>query len=93
MREVLLVAPDDLDRRVQALMDGIVAERGFIDYSSHVAKIGRTRFVEIHVLVSPDTRFDMASADALRREVADRLDAAWPRFWLTVDFTADRDWL
>jgi predicted Co/Zn/Cd cation transporter (cation efflux family) len=30
MREVLLVAPDELDRQVQAVMDSIVAERGFI---------------------------------------------------------------
>lgn len=93
MREVLMVAPDELDRQVQALMDSIVAERGFIDYSSHVAKIGRTRFVEIHVLVAPETRIVTATADAIRRDIAERLDAFWPRFWLTVDFTADRDWL
>lgn len=93
MREVLLVAPDELDRQVQAVMDDIVAERGFIDYSSHVAKIGRTRFVEIHVLVAPETRIVTATADDIRRDVAHRLDAFWPHFWLTVDFTADRDWL
>jgi cation diffusion facilitator family transporter len=93
MNEVLLVAPDELDQQVQAVMDGIVAEQGFIDYSSHVAKIGRTRFVEIHVLVAPETRIVTATADAIRREVAARLDAFWPHFWLTVDFTADREWL
>ncbi len=93
MREVLMVAPDELDQRVRTLMRVVLAERGFIDFSSHVAKLGRTRFVEIHVLVSPDTRVDIATADALRREIAQRLDAAWPRFWLTVDFTADPEWV
>ena len=92
MREVLLVAPDQLDQQVKDVMDGIVAGRGFKD-SSHVAKIGRTNFVEIHVLVSPESRIETAAADAIRREIAGRLDAFWPQFWLTIDFTADREWL
>ncbi|HLU77663.1 MAG TPA: cation transporter [Burkholderiales bacterium] len=93
LREVLLVAPDDLDQRVRALMDELVQERGFIDYSSYVAKIGRTRMVEIHVLVGPGVSIDTATADALRREISGRLNAIWPQFWLTIDFTADRAWL
>jgi predicted Co/Zn/Cd cation transporter (cation efflux family) len=93
MNEVLLVAPDELDQQVHEVMSGIVAERGFIDYSSHVAKIGRTRFVEIHVLVAPETRIVIATADAIRGDIAARLDAFWPHFWLTIDFTADREWL
>lgn len=93
LREVLLVAPDDLDHRVRKLMDELVLERGLIDYSSYVAKIGRTRMVEIHVLVAPDIAIDMATADAFRREISTRLNAAWPQFRLTVDFTAAREWL
>ena len=31
----------------------VVKERQFLDYSSYIAKVGRGRFVEIHVLVSP----------------------------------------
>lgn len=93
MREVLLVAPDDLDHRVRKLMGELVRERGFIDYSSYVAKIGRTRMVEIHVLVGPGVSIDTATADALRREIAARLNAIWPQFWLTIDFTADPEWL
>lgn len=93
LREVLLVAPDDLDEQVHGLMNALIRERSFLDYSSQVAKIGRTRMVEIHVLVAPETRIDIAMADAIRREVAARLGASWPAFWLTVDFTSDRDWL
>ena len=93
LREVMMVAPDELDHRVRAAMDEFVAERGFIDYSSHVAKIGRTRLVEIHVLVAPNEMIDAATADVMRRAIATRLDASWPKFWLTIDFTADRAWL
>jgi len=93
MREVLQVAPGDLDQRVRTVMKQLVADRGFVDFSSHVAKIGRTHFVEIHVLVAPHYTVDIAKADGLRREIAERLNASWPQFWLTVDFTADRAWL
>ncbi len=93
MKDVLQVAPDELDQRVHAVMGDILKQHGFIDYTSYIAKAGRTRFVEIHVLVSPDSRIDIGMADGLRRDIATRLDATFPGFWLTIDFTADRAWL
>jgi cation diffusion facilitator family transporter len=93
MSDVLQIAPDELDQRVHGIMRSLVEERGFIDYSSYVAKVGRARFVEIHVLVSPDSRIDTATVDAIRRDIATRLNALLPNFWLTLDFTADRAWL
>jgi cation diffusion facilitator family transporter len=91
--DVLQVAPDELDARVHAVMEGVVKERQFLDYSSYIAKVGRGRFVEIHILVSPQSQIDVALADEVRREVSDRLNAATPTFWLTIDFTADRRWI
>jgi len=91
--DVLQVAPDELDARVRAVMDVVVKQRRFLDYSSYIAKVGRGRFVEIHVLVSPESQVDIATADSIRSEVSQRLDAATPTFWLTIDFTADRRWI
>jgi predicted Co/Zn/Cd cation transporter (cation efflux family) len=93
MRDVLQVAPNELDKKVHAIMDSLVKEQGFVDYTSYIAKVGRVRFVEIHVLVPPDSSLNMASADAMRRDIAARLDANLPSYWLTIDFTADRAWL
>jgi cation diffusion facilitator family transporter len=93
LSDVLQVAPDELDSQVRSVMDRVVSERAFVDYSSYVAKVGRAGFVEIHILVAPDSRIDTAAADSIRRDIAERLNAAWPDFWLTVDFTADRAWL
>jgi cation diffusion facilitator family transporter len=92
-RDVLQVAPDELDHQVHSVMNGVVKEGGFLEFSSYVAKVGRARFIEIHVLVSPDSRIDTAKIDAIRRDIAKRLNAVWPNFWLTIDFTADRAWL
>jgi cation diffusion facilitator family transporter len=93
MREVLQVAPDELDRNVKAAMDEVTAQHGFLDYSSHVAKIGRTMFVEIHVLVEPCSRIDVDTSDDIRVQLASRLRATGPQLWLALDFTADRLWL
>jgi cation diffusion facilitator family transporter len=93
MRDVLQIAPGEVDSRVHAVMDSLVKERGFLEYSSYIAKVGRGTFVEIHVLVPQESRIDIAVADAIRREVSDRLKAGTPTFWLTIDFTAERRWL
>ena len=93
MSDVLQVAPNELDARVHEVMDAIVKERQFLEYSSYIAKAGRGRFVEIHVLVSPESRIDIPMADAIRSDVSKRLNAGSPTFWLTIDFTADRRWL
>lgn len=93
MRDVLQIAPSELDGRVQTVMEKLVKERGFLEYASYIAKVGRGTFLEIHVLVSPDARIDITTADAIRSEVSERLKAGTPTFWLTIDFTADRRWL
>ena len=93
VRDVLQIAPNELDGRVQDVMTGLVKDRGFLEYSSYIAKVGRGTFVEIHVLVPPASQIDIQAADAIRAEVSSRLGAGTPTFWLTIDFTADRRWL
>jgi len=93
MREVLQVAPGALDQRVHAVMDEVVKQHGFLEFSSYIAKVGRGRFVEIHVLVPKDSQIGIARADAIRAEVSQRLNAGSPDYWLTIDFTADRRWM
>ena len=93
MIDVLQLAPNELDLRVHAVMETLVKERRFLEYTSYVARAGRGKFVEIHILVAPDFSIDIATADAIRSEVSQRLNAGAPTFWLTIDFTADRRWL
>jgi predicted Co/Zn/Cd cation transporter (cation efflux family) len=93
VREILQVAPGDLDQRVRNVMDQVIVEQGFLDYSSYVAKTGRVQFIEIHVLVPTDLEFGpITRADAIRRDIAARLGAQGHTAWLTIDFTADRAW-
>ncbi len=94
VRHVLEVAPEDLDQRVRGVMDEVIREHGFLSYTSHVAQVGRGRFVEIHILVPADWHIESVTAvDDIRHEIARRLDATWPKTWLTIDFTADPAWM
>jgi len=94
IRDVLELAPKDFDQRVRSVLDTLTKERGFLRYSSHVAQVGRVKFVEIHILVPTDFRVETVQAvDDIRREIAARLEASWPQTWLTVDLTADPEWM
>ena len=93
-REILQLSPDVLDRKVRAVMNAIVEKYGFLEYSSHVQAMGRMQFIEIHLLVPPTLSFGPVSkADEVRNEIAAQLGVDLSTTWLTIDFTADRDWL
>lgn len=92
--EILLVTPPELDAHVRTVMDAVVARHGFETYTSYVAKVGRAQFIEIHIAVPAGMRLDnVATVDAIRREIAQAIGGEGPQRWLTIDFTADPGWL
>ena len=94
LQEILLITPPELDAHVRSVMDAAIARHGFKTYTSYVAKVGRAQFIEIHIAVPPDMRLDnVATVDAIRREIAEAIGGEGPQRWLTIDFTADPKWL
>lgn len=94
LREVFLITPSDLDRKVRAVMDEVVLRHGFKTYTSYVLKTGRARFIEIHVVVPPGFAPDnMAAFDAVRREIGDAIGGEGRERWLTIAFTGDERWV
>src|SRR5260370_1525607 len=94
LQEILLITPPALDAHVRSVMDRVIDEYGFKPYTSYVAKVGRAQFIEIHIAVPPDMRLDnVATVDAIRREIAEEISEESPQRWLTIDFTADPRWL
>ena len=91
--EVLLMTPAELDADVRLAVEEVVRRHGFAGFTTYTAKVGRGRFIEVHVVVEPQRELGtVASLDQIRHEIADALDAHWPQAWLTVDFTADEEW-
>ncbi|CAN5666174.1 cation diffusion facilitator family transporter [soil metagenome] len=94
LQEILLITPPELDAHVRRVMDAVIADYGFKAYTSYVAKVGRAQFIEIHIAVPADLRLDtVATVDAIRREIAEAIGGEGPQRWLTIDFTADPQWL
>jgi predicted Co/Zn/Cd cation transporter (cation efflux family) len=94
MREVLQLAPNALDQQVQNVMRSIVSERGYLDFASYVAKIGRMRFIDIHILLTPEAELGtIASVDEIRADIAARLGGDIRAEWLNIMFTSKRAWM
>ncbi|MBM3649298.1 MAG: cation diffusion facilitator family transporter [Alphaproteobacteria bacterium] len=94
LRDILLITPPELDAHVRRVMDRTAPRHGFTTYTSYVAQVGRAQFIEIHIAVPAGMRLDnVATADAIRREIADAIGGEGPQRWLTIDFTADPRWL
>lgn len=93
-REILQIAPTELDFRVRLLAKNVAAKYGFVDYDSHVMSVGRARFIEIG-FVAPSGAMTMSFAelDAVRADIAHALGGLKQGHWLTVDFTADKRWI
>lgn len=94
LRDVLQVAPDALDQRVRDVMAFLVQERGYLGFASYVAKMGRMRFIDIHILVESTRPLgDMGDVDAVRDEIARRIGSDIRAEWLTIVFTGKREWM
>ncbi|WGF90554.1 cation diffusion facilitator family transporter [Marinivivus vitaminiproducens] len=93
IRELLQIAPADLDREVRTVMTEMQARHGFTGFTSYVAKVGRARFIEIHIVLPP--AFAIGSIDELdqiRGAIAARLGEERPERWLSIVFTGEPAW-
>ncbi|MFJ7143553.1 cation diffusion facilitator family transporter [Pseudomonas protegens] len=94
LRDVLGIAPDQLDEKVRNVMEQAKVAHGFDDYISYVQKHGRARFIEIHIVLPADYPLqDVATLDRLREEISSELGEADAARWLTISFTGDRKWI
>ncbi|WP_165838824.1 cation diffusion facilitator family transporter [Roseicella frigidaeris] len=93
-KDILEIAPSDLDERVRAIAQGIAERHGFHDFTSYVAKTGRARFVDITFLAGPELGSrPLGYFDGIRGEIAAALEARPPSHWLNIEFTSERRWL
>jgi predicted Co/Zn/Cd cation transporter (cation efflux family) len=93
-REILQIAPPDLDEKVRHITAELAFRHGFVEYQSYVTKVGRVQFIEIgFVAPSAEVSKKLGELDLIREEFAEALGGLKPDHWLTVDFTADRQWI
>ena len=94
LRDVLGIAPDQLDEKVNQVLAEAKIEHGFDDYVSYVQKHGRACFIEIHIVLPTDYRLhSVVQLDALREEISAKLGKPDAARWLTISFTGDKKWI
>lgn len=95
LSEVLLVAPrSPLSAHLDETLSRIANRHGFIEYSSHLAKIGRRYEVEVNILVPRDGDWGIHRQDHIRKELWDELgDELGNDPWLSLCFTSESRWL
>ncbi|AHA27781.1 cation diffusion facilitator family transporter [Candidatus Liberibacter americanus] len=91
--EVFQVAPLDLDLEVRNALYPIVDRHGFLDAYTYVTKTGRSRIIEIHIIVPLNYPIKgVESLDAIREEIGDVVGGIKEERWLTISFTTQKKW-
>lgn len=94
VQEILLMTPERMDLRVRDIMDRMQEKYGFSNYSSYVMKVGRARFIELHIVLPHDYAIpSIATLDTIREDIGAEIGGAGPHRWITVSFTGDEAWI
>lgn len=96
IREILLITrgDDPVSRLVGEEMNRIRTDySGIISYSTHAVKVGRSYFVEVNILVSPEFPLQsVAKQDYLRKRLWEACGKEATELWLAVCVTEEERW-
>ena len=92
-KDLIMVAPKELDEKITHIMEQISQKYGFRDYDTHTAKSGRFFMVEINILVGSDYGGKVADLDSIREEIQNALAIPSYKIWLSVSWTTSPQWL
>ncbi|SQB97429.1 cation diffusion facilitator family transporter [Helicobacter fennelliae] len=94
LKDLLMVAPKEIDEKITIIMENLSEEFGFEDYDAHVAKNGRFYMVEVNILIPKSFQISSVSElDDIRDRIEKALQIPSYKIWLSVSFTANTKWL
>lgn len=93
LADIFLVTPGDLKQHVDAVAQAFIERHGLQSYRAYVAKVGRSREIELYFIVPPQMAAKTIEQwDAWRNEIGEAIGGEGPNRWLTVVFTGDPEW-
>lgn len=94
-KDLVMVAPKDMDDKITAIMDALSAEYKFGDYDTHIAKSGRFFMIEVNILLDSGggAISSVRDCDMIREKIENALNLPSYKIWLSVSFTSDPKWL
>ena len=96
LREVLLMSDveDKVAQRLETVMETIRGEHDIVRYVHHVVKTGRTRFIEVDIVVGPNFALQtVAEQDRLRERIWRAVGLSLDEAWLSICLTGDPRWV
>lgn len=91
--DILLITPEALKTHVDEVARATIARHGFVSYRAYVARVGRSAQIELYFIVPPGLPpKTIEEWDRLRDEIGDAIGEEGPDRWLTIAFTADKEW-
>ncbi|WP_414833031.1 cation diffusion facilitator family transporter [Afifella sp. YEN Y35] len=93
MADIFLVTPADLKSHIEEVARAFVDKHGFVSHRAYVARVGRSKDIELYFIVPADAPArHIREWDALREEVGAAIGGEGPDRWLTIVFTGDPAW-
>lgn len=93
VKQIIGVAPKDLHKEVQTVMDDFMRIYHFRDYVTSVQQYGNMEIIDIDILLKRDSIMTVAEMDMLRLEIDEALGGKDVEKWLTISFMAGRRWM
>ncbi|MDQ2077622.1 cation diffusion facilitator family transporter [Marinimicrobium sp. ABcell2] len=93
LADIFLVTPPELKQHVDEVAQAFVEKHGLVTYRAYVARVGRSREIELYLIVPEEAPArTIGELDALRDEIGEAIGYEGPHLWLTVVFTGDLSW-
>ncbi|GEO81051.1 cation diffusion facilitator family transporter [Pararhodospirillum oryzae] len=93
LADMFLVTPADLKAHVDKVARTFVEKHGLDSYRAYVARVGRSKEIELYFIVPADAPArTIGEWDALRAEIGEAVGGEGPDRWLTIVFTGDSEW-
>ena len=94
LADLVMVAPKNIDDKIDTLLQNISKKYNFSDYDTHVAKSGRFFMIEVNILMGESFKIqNIDEMDLIRDEIEQGLDIPSYKIWLSVSFTKNPKWL
>lgn len=94
LKDLMMIAPKELDDKITEVMESLSVEYGFEDYDTHVAKSGRFFMIEVNLLITDaNAKMSISEMDVIRNKIEQSLEIPSYKIWLLVSFTANPKWL
>lgn len=94
LKDLMMVAPAELDKQITEVMETLSNIYGFNDYDTHVAKSGRFFMIEVNILsLNSNAQISIGQIDFIRETIEKSLEIPSYKIWLSVSLTANPKWL